>query len=149
MSCVLYTSVMDVRTQNHVAYRLSYHIVWIPKYRRNLLVKGVGSYFKKVLKSYLCDKYPDVILEKINVQKDHVHMIVVIPPKYAISKVIGDMKSNTSKALRKNFEYLRRNRVLWSIGYFVSSIGLDEEKIHKYVEYQEKQDKGRAQLVLL
>ena len=76
-------------------------------------------------------------------------MIVVIPPKYAISKVIGDMKSNTSKELRKNFEYLRRNRVLWSIGYFVSSIGLDEEKIHKYVEYQEKQDKGRAQLVLL
>lgn len=140
---------MDVRTQNHVAYRLCYHIVWIPKFRRKVLVRGVDTYFEKTLRTYLVDHYPDVILEEIKTQPDHVHIMVVIPPKYAISRVVGDMKANTSRELRQKFEYLRWRHDLWSIGYFVSSVGIDEQKIRKYIQHQEAQDKGRAQLVLL
>src|SRR3989344_296186 len=144
-----FTMGMKGRSQAHVTYKLSYHIVWIPKYRRKLLLQGVDTYFTKTLKTYLADQYPDVILEEINVQLDHVHLMIVIPPKYSISKVVGDMKSNTSRELRKKFEYIRRNKVLWSIGYFVSSVGLDEARIRRYISHQEAQDKGRAQLVLL
>jgi len=71
-------------------------------------------------------------------------MVVVIPPKYGISRVIGEVKSISSRKLREKFEYLRRGRdSLWSIGYFVSSMGLDEERIKRYVRYQRKQDEGQ------
>lgn len=136
---------MKAHAQAHVTYKLLYHIVWIPKYRRKLLCKGVDTYFAKTLRTYLIESYPDVFLEEINVRVDHVHLMMVIPPKYAVSKVVGDMKSNTSRELRRKFEYLRRNNVLWSIGYFVSSVGMDEEKIRRYIQHQEAQDRGRAQ----
>ena len=93
------------------------------------------------------DRYPDVKVEEINMGEDHVHVIVIIPPKYAISRIIGEMKSRSSKKMKEKFEYIRRNESMWSIGYFVSSIGLDEKKIRRYVKYQEKQDKGQAKLV--
>ncbi|GAB4286892.1 MAG: hypothetical protein Kow0081_4800 [Candidatus Dojkabacteria bacterium] len=78
---------------------------------------------------------------------DHVHKVVVIHPKYAISRVIGAIKANSSKEMRKRFEYLRRNPTMWSVGYFVSSVGLDEARIKRYVKHQEEQDKGQALLV--
>ena len=83
-------------------------------------------------------------MEEIAIQEDHVHMVVVIPSKYGISRVIGEVKSTSSRKLREKFEYLRRGRDnLWSIGYFVSSMGLDEERIKRYVRYQRKQDEGQ------
>ncbi|MBN1916085.1 IS200/IS605 family transposase [Candidatus Dojkabacteria bacterium] len=105
------------------------------------------EYCEKVIKSYVIDRYPDVKIEEIKIMEDHLHLLCVIPPKYAISKVIGDIKSNSSREMRKKFEYLRRNENLWSIGYFVSSVGLDEEKIRRYVRYQAEQVKGQAKLV--
>ncbi|MFW5720163.1 MAG: IS200/IS605 family transposase [Candidatus Dojkabacteria bacterium] len=135
---------MKTRVQSHVAYQLLYHIVWIPKYRKKVLVPGVSSYLDKVIRTYLQDRYPDVVVEEMNVQVDHVHILLVVPPKYSVSKVVGDIKSNSSRLLRKKFEYLRRgSSSLWSVGYYVSSVGLDEQRIRKYVRYQENQDKGQ------
>lgn len=74
-------------------------------------------------------------------------MVIVIPPKYSISEVMGRMKSQSASRLRKKFTWLEKvywkENVLWSPGYFVSSVGVDEEVIRKYVEYQGRQDEGQ------
>jgi len=75
----------------------------------------------------------------------HIHLVMTIPPKYAVSTVIGRMKQHASKMLRIQFEYLGRYRDgMWSIGYFVSSVGLNEDMIKRYVKHQNEQDKGQA-----
>ena len=135
---------MEVRAQSHVVFKLLYHIVWIPKYRRKVLVRGVAAYAEDAIKTVVVEEYPDVILEEISVQQDHVHIVISIPPKYAISSVVGTIKRISSKKLRQKFEYLNKPRIgMWSIGYFVSSVGLDEGKIRKYVKFQQKQDEGQ------
>ena len=87
-----------------------------------------------------------------NVQIDHVHMVLSFPPKYSIATVVGIIKQNTGRALKEKFDFLKRAYVrhpgIWSVGYFVSTVGLDEEMIKKYVRYQEKEDAGQAKLVL-
>lgn len=136
---------MKLPVQSHTAYQLLYHIVWIPKYWRKVLIKGVDLYCDKVICSYITDRYPDVVVEELNIQIDHIHILIVIPPKYAVSKVVGDIKANSSRLMRKEFDYLRRGTDgMWSIGYYVSSVGLDEQRVRKYVKYQENQDKGQA-----
>ena len=136
---------MQVRTQSHATYLLMYHIVWIPKYRRKLLVNGVDEYCEKVIRSFVQDEYPDMWIEELSVQSDNIHLVMTIPPKYAVSTVIGRMKQHASKMLRIQFEYLGRYRDgMWSIGYFVSSVGLNEDMIKRYVKHQNEQDKGQA-----
>ena len=77
-------------------------------------------------------------------------MVMIIPPKYAVSTVIGKMKGMTSSQLRKKFEWMKlrysRENVVWSPGYFVSTVGVEEGQILKYVEYQGRQDSGQAKL---
>lgn len=143
-----YNVEMEIRTQAHVAYKLKYHIVWIPKFRQKILVKGVARYCEQVIRSSVIDRYPDVEIYEMNIQKDHIHMIASIPPKYAISSVMMGIKSDSARELRKKFEYIRRNKSVWSVGYFVSSVGVDEKRITNYVKYQEKQDKGQTKFVI-
>ena len=88
----------------------------------------------------------------INVQVDHIHLVMIIPPKYAVSEVVGRIKGKTASELRKKFKWLEKvywkENVVWSTGYFVSTIGIDEDKVLKYVKWQESQDSGQAKLVL-
>jgi len=83
-----------------------------------------------------------------NIQVEHVHMIIIIPPKYAVSDVIGRLKGQTASRLRKKFEWLEKvywkENIVWSPGYFVSTIGVEEEKILKYVEWQGQKDSGQT-----
>lgn len=139
---------MKFLSQAHAVYRCRYHVIWIPKYRRKVLVSGVDEYLEKVVKSYLSESYPDVIVRQCSIQPDHIHTLLEIPPKYSVAKVIGDVKANTARLMRQNFEYLRRARNLWSVGYFVSTVGTNESIITAYIQNQEKQDKGRSQIVL-
>ena len=84
-------------------------------------------------------------------QVDQVHLIVIIPPKYAVSDIVGKIKANTSRALRKQFPWVRkryRKAVFWSPGFFSSTVGINEEVIKRYVAFQEKVDKGQLQLSL-
>ena len=138
---------MDTKVQAHVAYQLGYHIVWIPKYRRKVFVQGVSEYVKKVIKTSVIDRYPDVFVHEINIQKDHIHVLLEIPPKYSISSVVGYIKGVTARKLRKHFEFLQHARSLWANGFFVSSIGKNEEFIRKYIKYQNSHDFGQAKLV--
>ncbi len=87
-----------------------------------------------------------------SIQVDHIHMVMVIPPKYAVSDVVGQLKGVTTSHLRKKFDWLKKvywkENIVWSPGYFVSTVGVDEEKILKYVRWQERQDSGQAKLEL-
>jgi putative transposase len=87
-----------------------------------------------------------------SVQVDHIHMLLVIPPKYAVSAVIGQMKQYTASRLRKKFAWLEKvywnEPVVWSPGYFVSMVGLNEEQVIEYVKWQAHQDSGQAKLEL-
>ena len=139
---------MKFLSQAHSIYKCRYHIIWIPKYRRKVLVTGVDKYLEKVIRSYLSENYPDVIIRQCSIQPDHIHALWEIPPKYSVAKVIGDVKANSARLMRQNFEYLRRCRNFWSVGYFVSTVGTNETIITDYIRNQERQDKGRASLVL-
>ena len=95
---------------------------------------------------------PGVEFVEQNMQIDHIHTIMIIPPKYSVSGVIGRIKGQSASRLRKKFKWLNkvywRENIVWSPGYFVSTIGLNEQQIIKYVRWQESQDLGQAKLEL-
>ena len=95
---------------------------------------------------------PGVIVETIGFDRDHLHMIMVIPPKYSISNVMGALKSQSASLLRSKFAWLKKvywkENIVWSPGYFVSSVGVDEKVIRRYVEHQGKQDSGQLKIKL-
>lgn len=135
---------MQIHAQAHTTYQLLYHLVWVTKFRRKYIKPGAAAYCKKVIIGCVKTRYPDVHIEEVNVQLDHVHILITIPPKYSLSTVVGRMKSDVSKGLKRKFAYVAKNESTWSTGYFVSSLGLNEETIRKYVKYQSEQDKGQA-----
>jgi putative transposase len=140
---------MKLRKSAHTVYKTQYHIVWITRYRRKILVKGVKDYLKiKLLE--IRKYYPEWEYLEIGIDLDHVHLYMVIPPKYAVSKVVEAIKSNTSKALKIKFAFLEKvywdDRGIWAKGYFVSTVGINEKIIKEYVKMQEKEDTGQAEL---
>ena len=139
---------MKIKTQAHIAYQTQYHIVWIPKYRKRILVEGVKEYLEKAFTTIFQQRYPDVYISEQNIQPDHIHMLIEIPPKYAVSTVVGYLKGVSSRLLKLKFDFIRNLRYeTWSVGYFVSSVGMNESIIKNYIRYQEKQDLGQAELV--
>jgi len=101
---------MEVRTGSHSAYRLEYHVVWATKYRRRILKPGVCAYLKKLLKG-LEKGIVGVEIETIGFDKDHLHMVMVIPPRYSISSVIGKIKKSIGVPVAQEV-YLARESVL-------------------------------------
>ena len=142
---------METRLSGHGVYRTEYHIIWIPKYRRRILNPGVKGYLSKLFVKVMKSMPGCEILEQ-NIQLDHIHMLMVIPPKYAVSEVIGEIKQYTAGRLREKFAWLEgvywKERVVWSPGYFVSTVGLDEKAVTEYVKWQGYQDSGQAKLDL-
>ena len=94
---------------------------------------------------------PGCEIEELNVQVEHIHMVMIVPPKYSVSEVVARMKSRTASNMRRKFKWLERDywkeNVVWSPGYFVSTVGLDEGQIKRYVKWQGDQDSGQAKLV--
>ena len=142
---------MEFRCGSHSYYSLQYHIVWVCKYRRRILKPGLQQYLRRVLPKLL-RRMPGVELEAIGFDLDHLHMVMIIPPKYSVSEVMGRLKSQSSSHLRKSFRWLSKvywkENIVWSPGYFVSSIGVDKDTIKHYVEYQGKKDSGQLRLEL-
>ena len=139
---------MRVRLSAHGAYYHQYHVVWIPKYRKRLLKDEIKQY----LEEHLFDiqtYHPDLEIEQYSIQADHLHLVIVIPPKYSVSDIVQKIKANTSRALRKQFPWVQkvyRKEAFWSPGFFSSTVGVNEEVIRRYVAFQEKMDKGKLQL---
>jgi len=126
-----------------------YHIVWIPRYRYKILNEGVGEYLK-IKMDEVRKFHPEIEYLERNIQADHIHIVISFPPKYSIAKVVQIIKQNTGRALSEKFEFIKKRYWgrggIWSAGYFVSTVGLDEETILKYVKYQEREDLGQAKL---
>ena len=111
------------------------------------------------MKEYLEEIWPKILRQmpgveivEQNIQVDHIHTIMIIPPKYSVSEVIGRIKCKSASRLRKKFKWLEnvywKENIVWSPGYFVSTVGLNEQLIIKYVRLQEAQDSGKAKLEL-
>ena len=107
---------------------------------------------KKFIEGHLFDiqtYHPDIEIERYSIREDHVHLIIIIPPRYSVSGVVGKIKTNTSREVRKSFEWVKKiyyRDEFWSRGFFSSTVGINEDMIKKYVEFQEKIDKGQMQL---
>lgn len=142
---------MELKKQGHCAYRCEYHLVIVSKYRRKIFNDGSFAYFCEIVKQ-LHDDMPVVELLEINHDVDHIHMLLSIPPKMRVSDVVRYIKSNTGRLMKRKFEYLRRAYWgvdgIWSDGYFVSTIGVDEAVIRNYIIKQGQEDSGQAKLDL-
>ena len=140
---------METRYSGHGAYRTEYHVVWIPKYRRRILNPGVAEYMKRLMPKIL-RSLPGCEIVELNIQIDHTHMVIIIPPKYAVSEVLQHIKGVTARKMREKFDWLGKvywkEAVVWSPGFFASTIGIDEATILKYVKWQQSQDLGQAKL---
>ena len=95
---------MEARLSGHGLYRTEYHIVWITKYRRRILNPGITAYLSKLFPKILKSMPGCEIIEQ-NIQPEHIHMLMLIPPKYAVSEVVGEMKQHTAARLREKFTY--------------------------------------------
>lgn len=142
---------MRLHKSGHSVYKTQYHIVWVTKYRRKILNKGVQEYLRSKLLEVM-KYYPDWEIKTIGMEEDHVHLYMVIPPKYTVSRVIETIKKNTSSKLKKQFAFLKEvywgTDAIWSVGFFVSTVGINEQVIRRYVEQQGKEDTGQATLEL-
>jgi len=140
---------MRFRKGTHAIYNIQYHLVWTPRYRRKILVPGVCEYLEKMLIK-LEGLEEDIEVRKVNVQEDHVHMVIVIPPRVSVASVVKYMKAITGRRLKGKYKYLRKaiygRGGIWSRGYCISTVGLNEKAIMDYVEHQEKHDAGQLEL---
>ena len=134
----------------HTTWICKYHVVWIPKYRKKQLFGLIRTELAPVMKELARQNESEIIQGAL--MPDHVHMLIAITPKYAVSSVIGYIKGKSAIYIARNFRGKKRNFVGESFlarGYFVSTIGLDEGMIRNYIKNQEKEDKRIEQLSLL
>jgi putative transposase len=126
----------------HTIWYCHYHIIWVPKYRYKIL-KGeikeeVEASIRAQSEQMRCE------IEELNVQEDHVHMLVMIPPKLSVSKYVGRVKGKTAIRVLSKYGKIRIKPYwgnhFWARGYCVDTVGLDPEKIRKYIKYQEKKE---------
>ena len=133
----------EIKSSAHSKWRCQYHIVFAPKYRR----KGIyGKYKEEIGKILwkLCE-YKGIEIVEANACIDHIHMCIKIPPKYSVAQIMGYLKGKSSLMLLERFQNLKYkfwSRTFWCKGYYVSTVGLNEETIKKYIKNQQEQDKA-------
>ncbi len=135
---------MRTRALNHSTYQHQYHIVWGTKYRRKILKPYVLIELKKILYG-TAKKYPTLWIEAINTDEDHVLLQIEISPNIAVSDAVAKLKSASSRCLHTKFKFIREIYIekdgIWSVGYFSSTVGLNETQVRRYIEWQGKKDK--------
>ena len=140
----------DAQSLNHSVWDCKYHVVFIPKYRRKVLYGQVRAELGEVFHR-LARQKESTILEG-HTQADHVHMLISIPPKYAVAQVIGYIKGKSAIHVARVYFDKKRNFVgyhFWSRGYFVSTVGRDEAAVREYIKKQEAEDKRQEQMKLM
>ena len=131
----------DDSSLSHTRWNCKYHIVFIPKYRRKAIYGKLRAEIGSILRQ-LCE-YKDVEIIEAHAMSDHIHMMVKIPPKLAVSSFMGYLKGKSSLMIferHANLKYKYGNRNFWAKGYFVSTVGLNDEVVKEYIRNQEKQD---------
>ena len=130
-----------VESLNHSVWDCKYHVVFIPKCRRKTLYGDLRKYLGEVFRRLAQQK--DSRIEEGHLLSDHVHMLIAIPPKYAVAQVVGFIKGKSAIHLARVYGERKRNFVgqhFWARGYFVSTVGRDERVIRAYIEKQERED---------
>ena len=131
----------DDLSLSHTRWNCKYHIVFIPKYRRKEIYGKLRSDIGQIIRQ-LC-QYKGVEIMEAHAMPDHIHMLVRIPPKIAVSNFMGYLKGKSSLMIferHANLKYKYGNRNFWAKGFFVSTVGLDTEKVKQYIRDQEKED---------
>ncbi len=135
---------------SHSKWECRYHVVFIPKCRRRTLYEQLRRDLGEVFRTLA--EHKESRIEEGHLMRDHVHMLIAIPPKYAVSQVIGYLKGKSAIHIARTYAERRRNFVgqhFWARGYFVSTVGRDEAQIRDYIRRQEQEDKRIEQLRLL
>jgi REP-associated tyrosine transposase len=141
---------MDERESlNHTQWECKYHVIFIPKYRRKALYRKLRRHLREVFRRLAEQK--ESRIEEGHLMPDHVHMMIAIPPKYAVSQVIGYIKGKSAIHLARTYGERKRNFVgqhFGARGFFVSTVGRDEEVVREYIRKQEEEDKRLDQMGL-
>lgn len=140
----------QVDSLNHTRWECKYHVVFIPKYRRKVLFgqirKELGEVFHRLARQ------KESLIEEGHLMPDHVHLMISIPPKYAVAQVVGYIKGKSAIHIARQFSGKSRNYVgehFWARGYFASTVGRDEEVIRNYIRHQETEDRRIDQMRLM
>ena len=139
----------EYQSLSHTQWECKYHVIFIPKYRRRALYGQLRRHLGEVFRKLAEQK--ESRIEEGHLMPDHVHMMIAIPPKYAVSQVVGFIKGKSAIHLARSYAERSRNFVgqhFWARGYFVSTVGRDEEVIREYIRQQEEEDKRLDQMQL-
>ena len=140
---------MDTETLAHTKWNCKYHIVFAPKFRRQIIYGRLKTEIGKILRT-LCERKEIEILEA-NLCADHIHMLIAIPPKYSVSQIMGYLKGKSSLMIFDRFAHMKYkygNRHFWCRGYYVDTVGRNQKKIAEYIRNQLKEDYQTDQLSL-
>ncbi len=139
----------DEQSLSHTKWDCKYHVIWIPKYRKKSIFgdlrKFLGEIFRELAKQKEC-----TVIEG-HLMPDHVHILLSIPPKYSVAQIVGFIKGKSAIQIARNFQGRKKNFVgqnFWARGYYVSTVGKDEDAVRAYIQHQEKEDKRLDQLNL-
>ncbi len=133
----------------HTTWECKYHLVWIPKYRKKIIYGPLRKYLGEILKELTLQRESKII--EGHLMGDHVHVLISIPPKYSVSQVVGYIKGKSAIHIARTYAGKRNNFVgqsFWARGYFVSTVGRNEEIVKKYIKKQEEADRKIEQLEL-
>lgn len=131
----------------HTRWECKYHVVFIPKYRRKAIYGWIRKELGPIFRELAGQK--EAIVEEGHLKSDHVHMLLSIPPKYSVSQVVGFIKGKSAIAVARNFMGRTKNFIgehFWARGYYVSTVGRDEQTIREYIRGQEQEDQRLDQL---
>ena len=137
----------DLQSLSHTVWDCKYHVVWILKCRRKVLYGQLRKYLGQVLRELAIQKECKVV--EGHLMGDHVHMLISIPPKYAVAQVVGFIKGKSAIHIARTYGGHRKNFVgqnFWARGYYVSTAGRDEEMVREYIRRQEEEDGRLDQL---
>lgn len=140
----------QVNSLNHTKWECKYHIVFIPKYRRKTLFGQIRRELGELFHRLARQKESEI--EEGHIMPDHVHMMISIPPKYAVSQVVGYIKGKSAIHIARVYMDRKKNYVghhFWARGYFASTVGRDEQVIRDYIRHQEQEDRRVDQLRLM
>ena len=140
----------EYETLKHTTWECKYHVVFIPKYRKKSLYgqirKELGQVFRELARQKECE------IHEGHLMGDHVHMLISIPPKYSVAQVMGFIKGKSAIHIARVYAGRRRSFVgqhFWARGYWVSTVGRDEELVRQYIQEQEKEDQRLDQMTLM
>jgi putative transposase len=139
----------EFESLSHTKWECKYHVVFIPKRRRKTLYEQLRKHLGELFHKLARQKESQIV--EGHVMSDHVHMLISIPPKYAVSQVVGFIKGKSAIHVARVYGERKRSFVgqhLWARGYFVSTVGRDEEVIREYIKHQEQEDTRLDQLNL-